>query len=78
MKTREAAICAYVEAVIERDSYKPRDGEEQTPARDSLLKQAQARMKSCYAALNGSMLGEARRRLAARAGLPPKAASATL
>jgi len=59
----EAAIQAYVDSVIERDSYKPREGEEQTPARDSKLKIAQQRMKLCYAKLNGSMLGEARRRL---------------
>lgn len=67
----EAAIQAYVDSVIERDSYQPRDGEEQTPARDSKLKIAQQRMKLCYAKLNGSQLGEARRRLLTRlASLP--------
>jgi hypothetical protein len=40
--------------------------EEQTPARDSALKQAEAKLKIAYSKLNGSMLGEARRRLAAR------------
>lgn len=64
----EAAIQAYVDSVIERDSYQPREGEEQTDARDSMLKQSAQRMKLCYAKLNGSMLGEARRRLAARGG----------
>jgi hypothetical protein len=60
----EAAIAAYVDAVIERDSYQPREGEEQTEGRDAALKQANARMKLCYAKLNGGQLGEARRRLA--------------
>jgi len=67
-KTRgEAAIETYVDAVIERDSYKPREGEEQTPGRDSALKLAEVRVKLCYSKLNGSQLGEARRRLLARA-----------
>lgn len=66
-KTRgEAAIETYVDAVIERDSYKPREGEEQTEGRASALKLAEARVKLCYAKLNGGQLGEARRRLAAR------------
>ena len=59
----EAAIQAYVDSVIERDSYKPREGEEQTPARDSKLKIANQRTKLCYSKLNGGQLGEARRRL---------------
>ena len=60
----EAAVQAYVDSVIERDSYKPREGEEQTPERDSKLKIANQRMKLCYSKLNGGQLGEARRRLA--------------
>jgi len=60
----ETLVQAYIEAVIERDSYQPRDGEEQTPARESALKLANANLKVAYARLNGSQLGEARRRLA--------------
>jgi len=59
----EAAIQAYVDSVIERDSYLPQAGEEQTEAREAKLRQAQARLRLCYAALSGGQLGEARRRL---------------
>ena len=62
----ERDVQAYVDAVIERDSYKPRDGEEQTPERESKLKQANANVKLTYSKLSGGMIGEARRRLAAR------------
>ena len=59
----EAAITAYIEALRERNSYQPQPGEEQTEARERLLLQANARLKLCYAKLNGSQIGEARRRL---------------
>lgn len=62
----EAAIQAYIEAVVERESYKPQCGEEQTEARERLRLQASHRAKLCYANLNGGQLGEARRRLAER------------
>lgn len=62
----ERLIAAFVNSVIERDSYRPREGEEQSPSRDSALRLAEAKMKLAYAKLNGSMLGEARRRLAGR------------
>lgn len=61
----EAAIQAYVDAVIERDSYNPREGEEQTDARESKRKQAAQAVKLAYSLLNGGQIGEARRRLAA-------------
>lgn len=67
----EKLIDAYVQAVIERDSYKPQPGEEQTPERESALKLANANMKTAYAQLNGSMLGEARRRLAGKRPFDP-------
>jgi hypothetical protein len=60
----EAAIEDYIEAVRERDSYAPQEGEEQTEARQRLFLQAKARVKLCYAKLNGGQLGEVRRRLA--------------
>jgi hypothetical protein len=64
-KTRgEAAIEDYCEAERERRSFLPQEGEEQTEAREQKLKLATARMKLCYAKLNGGQLGEARRRLA--------------
>lgn len=63
----EREIQAYVEAVIERDSYLPREGEEQSEGRASALKLANANVKVAYSKLNGGQIGEARRRLAARA-----------
>jgi hypothetical protein len=60
----EAAIDDYVQAVRERDSYAPQEGEEQTEAREALHKRASYRVKLCFAKLTGGQLGEARRRLA--------------
>jgi hypothetical protein len=62
----ERLIQKYIDAVRERDSFKPQPGEEQTEARDSKLKQAEHRTKIAYSLLNGSMIGEARRRLEVR------------
>lgn len=62
----ERDIQAYVDAVVERDSYKPREGEEQTDERNSKLKVANANVKLTYSKLSGGMIGEANRRLAAR------------
>jgi hypothetical protein len=42
------------------------DGEPQTERRESLRKQAEHRLKVAYSRLNGSMIGEARRRLEVR------------
>ena len=62
----EKKVEHFIEAVIERNSYLPQEGQEQTPARQSLLLIAQARVKTAYADMNGSQIGEARRRLASR------------
>lgn len=65
----EKLVENFIEAVIERNSYLPQEGEEQTPARKTSLAIAQTQVKLAYSKLNGSLLGEARRRMAAR-GVP--------
>ena len=62
----EKLVQHYLDAVIERNSYIPQEGEEQTPARKALLLLAQARVKTTYGKLNGSMIAEAKRRLTAQ------------
>ena len=62
----EKLVEGFIEAVIERNSFLPVEGEEQTPARAARLAIARTQVKLAYSKLNGSLLGEARRRLAAR------------
>lgn len=65
----EKLVEGFIDAVVERNSYLPQEGQEQTPARNAQLAIAKTQVKLAYSKLNGALLGEARRRLAAR-GIP--------